>query len=82
MSNLIQKIRSALHGNLGVMVVSSALWSISGNLTTPFYALYVLELGGDYAMIGKILGIAALVKIIPILLGGYLTDMIGRKQIL
>ena len=82
MSQLIQKIRSALHGNLGVMVGSSALWYISGNLTAPFYALYVLELGGNYAMIGKILGVAALVKIIPILLGGYLTDQIGRKQIL
>ena len=64
------------------MVASSALWYISGNLTAPFYALYVLELGGDYAMIGKILGVAALVKIIPIVLGGYLTDQIGRKQIL
>lgn len=64
------------------MIASSALWSFSMNLTTPFYALYVLELGGDYAMIGKILGIAALVKIVPILLGGYLTDKLGRKQIL
>ena len=82
MSHQIEKIKSALHGNLGVMVVSSALWSISGNLTAPFYALYVLELGGDYAMIGKILGIAALVKVFPILLGGYLTDKMGRKQIL
>ena len=33
-------------------------------------------------MIGKILGVAAVVKIIPILLGGYLSDQIGRKQIL
>jgi MFS family permease len=78
----IEKIKSVLHGNLGVMVVSSALWSISGNLTAPFYALYVLELGGDYAMIGEILGTAALVKMVPNLLGGYLTDKLGRKQIL
>lgn len=82
MSHLYEKIKSALHGNLGVMIVSSALWSISGNMTTPFYALYVLALGGDYAMVGKILGVAAIVKVIPILLGGYLTDKVGRKQIL
>jgi len=81
-SHLTEKIKSALHGNLGVMVVSSALWSISGNMTAPFYALYVLELGGDYAMIGKILGVKALVQIVPMLLGGYLTDKLGRKQIL
>ena len=79
MSHLTEKIKSALHGNLGVMVVSSALWSISGNMTAPFYALYVLELGGDYAMIGKILGFKALVQIVPMLLGGYLTDKVGRK---
>ena len=63
------------------MIASSSLWSITGNLTAPFYALYVLELGGDYAMIGKILGISALIKIIPVFLGGYLTDRVGRKRI-
>lgn len=82
MSQLYDKIKSILRGNLGVMVVSSALWSISGNMTDPFYALYVLELGGGYAMIGKILGVKALVQIMPILLGGYLTDKVGRKQII
>ena len=64
------------------MITSSSLWSITGNLTAPFYALYVLELGGNYAMIGKILGVSALIKIIPVFLGGYLTDRIGRKRIL
>ena len=64
------------------MIASSSLWSITGNLTAPFYALYVLELGGDYTMIGKILGVSALIKIIPVFLGGYLTDRIGRKRIL
>ena len=82
MSDQIKKIRSVLKGNLTVMIASSSLWSITGNLTAPFYALYVLELGGDYAMIGKILGVSALLKIIPVFLGGYLTDRIGRKRIL
>ncbi|MBN1683191.1 MFS transporter [Candidatus Bathyarchaeota archaeon] len=82
MSLVLEKIKSAMHGNLVVMIVSSALWSVTDNLTMPFYALYVLELGGDYAMIGKILGVAALVRIVPIFIGGYLTDKFGRKQIL
>jgi len=64
------------------MIASTSLWSITGNLTAPFYALYVLELGGNYAMIGKILGVSALIKIIPIFIGGYLTDRVGRKRIL
>jgi MFS family permease len=82
MSGQIKKIRSVLKGNLAVMIASSSLWSLTGNLTMPFYALYVLELGGDYAMIGKILGVSALIKIVPVILGGYLTDRIGRKRIL
>ena len=82
MSGQIKKIREVLKGNLAVLIVSSSLWSLTGNLTMPFYALYVLELGGDYAMIGKILGVSALIKIIPVILGGYLTDKIGRKRIL
>lgn len=71
-----------MKGNIGVMVTSSAIWMVSGNLTASFYALYVLELGGDYAMVGKILGISALIKIIPVFIGGYLTDRVGRKVIL
>lgn len=82
MQTQIEKIRSILKGNIGVMIGSSALWMISGNLTGPFYALYVLELGGDYAMIGKIMGISALIKIIPVFIGGYLTDRVGRRIIL
>ena len=82
MSNQIKKIRSILKGNIGVMITSTALWSVTGNLTGPFYALYVLELGGNAAMIGQILGLSALIKIIPIFIGGYLTDRLGRKWIL
>lgn len=82
MTNKIEKIRSILKGNIGVMIASTALWTVTGNLTGPFYALYVIELGGDAAMIGQILGISALIKIIPIFIGGYLTDRLGRKQIL
>lgn len=33
-------------------------------------------------MIGQILGISALIKIIPIFIGGYLNDRLGRKRIL
>lgn len=64
------------------MITSTALWSVTGNLTGPFYALYVIERGGDASMIGQILGISALIKIIPIFIGGYLNDRLGRKRIL
>jgi MFS family permease len=76
-----QKIRSAMRGNLGVMIVTTGLWTLAGNLTTPFLALYVLELGGSYVNIGEIFALGAVIKLIPGFLGGYLADKVGRKKI-
>jgi len=81
MVETFQKIRSATHGNLGVMIVTTGLWTLAGNLTTPFLALYVLELGGSYVNIGEIFALSAVIKVIPGFLGGYLADKIGRKKI-
>jgi MFS family permease len=81
MTHTIRKIRSAVTGNLGVMIVTTGLWTVAGNLTTPFFALYVLELGGSYVNIGEIYALGALIKVIPGFLGGYLADKMGRKKI-
>lgn len=71
-----------LKGNIGVMILSSGLWDIAAAMTWPFYALYVLELGGSYMDIGFISALGAVAKIAPTLFGGYLTDAMGRKRIL
>ena len=63
------------------MIVTTGLWTVAGNLTTPFFALYVLELGGSYVNIGQIYALGALIKVIPGFLGGYLADKMGRKKI-
>ena len=81
MTQTIQKIRSAIRGNLGVMIVTTGLWTVAGNLTTPFFALYVLELGGSYVNIGEIFALGAVFRVIPGFLGGYLADKTGRKKI-
>lgn len=81
MVETFQNIRSAMRGNLGVMIVTTGLWTLAGNLTTPFLALYVLELGGSYVSIGEIFALSALIKVIPGFLGGYLADKMGRKKI-
>ena len=81
MVETFQKIRSAMRGNLGVMIVTTGLWTLAGNLTTPFLALYVLELGGSYVNIGEIFALGAVIKVIPGFLGGYLADKVGRKKI-
>jgi len=81
MVETFQKIRSAMRGNLGVMIVTTGLWTLAGNLTTPFLALYVLELGGSYVSIGEIFALGAVLKVVPGFLGGYLADRMGRKKI-
>ena len=71
-----------LKGNIGVMFLSSGLWNIAGSMTWPFYALYVLELGGRHIDIGLISAVGAVTRIVPTLFGGYLADTLGRKKIL
>jgi len=82
MTETIRKILAALTGNLGVMIATTGLWTVAGNLTTPFFALYVLELGGSYMNIGEIYALGSVIKVIPGFLGGYLADRVGRKRIL
>lgn len=68
--------------NLGVLMISSGLWRIGGRMTWPFWALYVLYLGGDHFHVGLISAISSVAGIIPILLGGYLVDVFGRKKMM
>jgi MFS family permease len=78
---LISERLKVLKGNLGVVLLSSGLWNLAGQMTWSFFPLYVLGLGGSYVDIGLISAMDAIVRIIPTLLGGYLADTIGRKKI-
>jgi MFS family permease len=81
MLEILKKIRSLLQGNLGVMVLSSGLWNLGGNMVWPFFSLYVLELGGNYVEIGFIAALSSLVQVIPTFIGGYLSDRVGRRKL-
>ncbi|MFP3951299.1 MAG: MFS transporter [Candidatus Bathyarchaeia archaeon] len=69
-------------GNLGIMMLSSGLWRIGGRMTGPFWALYVLQLGGDYFHIGLITAVSSIFSLMPAFFGGYLADAIGRKKVI
>lgn len=62
------------------MLLSSGLWNLGGQLTWPFFSLYVLELGGSYVDVGIISAVGSIIQIIPTFVGGYLTDRVGRKK--
>jgi len=79
---LAEAKRSLWRGNLGVMMISSGLWRIGGRMTWPFWPLYVLHLGGTYWHVGIIAAVSSLFSLIPVLLGGYLADAVGRKKMI
>ncbi|MGD2142407.1 MAG: MFS transporter [Candidatus Bathyarchaeota archaeon] len=66
--------------NLGIMMISSGLWRIGGRMTWPFWALYVLQLGGRAFHIGLIAAVSSVFSLIPAFFGGYLADAVGRKK--
>jgi len=82
MSQQIKSSWSLLKGNLGAMLLSAGIWTMAGQMTGPFFSLYVLGLGGNYFDIGLISAIGAIIRIVPTLFGGYLADTIGRKKII
>ena len=78
---VVKKPRSLWRSDLGILVITSGLWNIGGNMTYPFWALYVLYLGGNYFHIGLISGVSTAIGFIPSFFGGYLADTFSRKKI-
>jgi DHA1 family tetracycline resistance protein-like MFS transporter len=74
------KKQSLWRSNLGIMMISSGLWRIGGRMTWPFWALYVLQLGGNAFHIGLIAAVSSIFSLIPAFFGGYLADAFGRKK--
>jgi MFS family permease len=54
---------------------------IGGNMTGPFWGLYVLYLGGSPFHIGLISAVSAIISLPTSLIGGYLADIISRKKL-
>jgi MFS family permease len=51
-------------------------------MTMPFFSLYILGLGGSYIDIGLISAVGAIIRVFPMLIGGYLADTVGRWKII
>ena len=54
---------------------------VGGNMTGPFWGLYVLYLGGSPFHIGLISAVSSIVGLLPHLVGGYLADVFSRKKL-
>ncbi len=66
-------------GNARVVVLTEPLWGIPYNLYFPFLSIYMLAVGLTDAQIGLLTSIGMAVQILGALLGGPITDKLGRR---
>jgi len=69
-----------LKGNTRACVYTEPLWGIPFNLYAPFVSIYMYALGVNDAQIGLIASIGMAFQIVFALLGGAITDKLGRKN--
>ena len=69
-----------LRGNARGCVYTEPLWGIPFNLYAPYVSLYMLALGLSDAQIGLVASIGTGAQVLWALLGGAITDKLGRKR--
>jgi hypothetical protein len=67
-------------GNARGCVLTEPLWGIPYNLYIPYVSVYMLTIGLKDSQIGLITSVAWGLQIIWALLGGVITDKLGRKR--
>jgi MFS family permease len=81
MSGVWSRTKRILRGNLGVLILTTGLWNITGSLADPYFSLYVLALGGSYFEVGLTSAVGNLFMLMPLVFAGSLADVIGRKRL-
>ena len=67
-------------GNPRACMYTEPLWGIPFNLYAPFASVYMLALGVSESSIGLIATVGLALQIITSMLGGPITDKLGRKR--
>lgn len=68
-----------LRGNPRACVYTEPLWGIPYSLYVPFFTLYMYALGVNDQQIGFLISIGMVFQVFAALLGGVLTDKLGRR---
>ncbi|MGC8568303.1 MAG: MFS transporter [Candidatus Micrarchaeia archaeon] len=71
-----------LPGNVWILSITSALWSIGLSLATPFQSVFFEGLGASPFYIGILSAISSAVTLLAYFLGGYFADAYGRKKLI
>ncbi|MDD4797721.1 MAG: MFS transporter [Eubacteriales bacterium] len=80
MANPLWNTLLTMKGNPRICVYTEPLWGVPHNLYAPFASLYMYALGVNDIQIGQLLAIGMLLQVVSSLLGGVLTDKLGRRK--
>ena len=69
-----------LKGNPKWAIMTEPLWFIPYALFSPFHSLYMAELGVSDWQIGFIISLGVMIQVVFALIGGILTDKMGRRN--
>jgi MFS family permease len=69
-----------LRGNPKSCVLTEPLWGIPNSLYAPYVSVYMLALGLKDVQIGLLVSIGLAFQIVGALLGGAITDKLGRRK--
>lgn len=67
--------------NAWVLTSTSALWSVGAAMANPYQSVYFASLGASPFLIGLLVAYGTGVTVLALLLGGYIADTWGRKQV-
>jgi len=80
MPNPLVATLTSLRGNPRACVYTEPLWGLSLNLCLPYASVYMLALGLGDSQIGLVASIGMLAQVGAGLLGGVITDKLGRRR--
>lgn len=70
----------SITGNARACVALEPLWGVPYNLFMPYASLYMLALGVNDTGVGIIASVGLVFQTVCSLLGGYITDRLGRRR--
>lgn len=76
---LLETLRES-RGNQRAVILTEPLWGIPFNLFTPYMSVYMLALGVGDRGIGLVTSVGLSLQVVMAILGGPVTDKLGRKR--
>jgi MFS family permease len=73
-------VLTGFRGNARALLVTEPLWGIPYNLYATYASVYMLALGCTETQVGLVATVSLLFQIVFSLLGGWVTDRLGRKR--